>query len=172
MFFHCCYDSPFGAMTLFCDEKSLMGAWFVGQKYFAAGVPSLGEERPDSPILRLAAEWLSSYFGGARPEAGALSLAPQGSEFRRTVWDALLEIPYGCTAAYGEIAGELSKKAGRNVSARAVGGAVAHNPISVFIPCHRVVGGGGSLTGYAGGIDRKVALLKLEGVDVSRFFIP
>ncbi len=172
MFFHCRYDSPFGAMTLFCDEKFLMGAWFVGQKYFAAGAPSLGEERPDSPILRLAAEWLNTYFGGGRPEVGALPLAPRGSDFRRAVWDALLEIPYGRTAAYGEIAGELSEKTGRDVSARAVGGAVAHNPISVFIPCHRVVGSGGSLTGYAGGIDRKVALLKLEGVDVNRFFIP
>ena len=105
--------------------------------------------------------WLDIYFSGSEPNF-TLPLAPKGSEFRRSVWKELLRIPYGETASYGEIAKRVETKTGRKTSARAVGGAVGHNPISIMIPCHRVVGSDGSITGYAGGIDKKIKLLELE----------
>ncbi len=163
MFFHCSYNSPLGAMTLFCDEGSLIGAWFDGQKYFAAGFPSLGVNDPDAAPLRAASLWLDAYFGGERPSAGQSALAPHVTPFRLAAREILLEIPYGQTITYGEIARALSKKLGRKCCARAVGGAVAHNPLSVIVPCHRVVRSGGDLGGYAGGVERKIALLKHEG---------
>ncbi len=162
MFFHCSYESPVGGMMLFCDENSLIGAWFDGQKYWGANFSSLGENRPDALPLRAAVAWLDTYFEGGRPAADP-ALAPQGSTFRLAVWEFLLGIPYGRTVTYGEIARDLSGKIGRKTCARAVGGAVARNPLSVIIPCHRVVGSHGDLTGYAGGIERKIALLRLEG---------
>ncbi len=164
MLFHCSYDSPVGGMTLLSDRRALTGAWFDGQKYFSANFPSLGENEPDAPPLRAASLWLDDYFSGERPPVDRLSLAPLGTPFRLAVWEILLEIPYGRTVTYGEIARALSGKFMRRISARAVGGAVAHNPLSVVIPCHRVVGCCGSLSGYAGGLERKIALLRLEGV--------
>lgn len=165
------YNSPLGGMLLAADEVGIRGLWFNGQKYFARNLPAERTEQ-NTPALSAAKRWLDIYFAGVNP--GFLPpLHPVGSSFRREVWDILLQIPYGQTTTYGEIARQLADKHGlTRMSAQAVGGAVGHNEISVIIPCHRVVGTSGSLTGYAGGIDKKVKLLELEHTDVSRFFIP
>ena len=165
------YSSPLGEILLAADEIGLTGLWFHGQKYFAA---DLAEENTDgtTPALEQAKEWLDIYFSGNEPNFTP-PLHPIGSDFRRGVWDILLKIPYGKTVTYGDIAQELAKKKGiAKMSAQAVGGAVGHNEILMIIPCHRVVGANGSLTGYAGGIDRKVSLLTLEKADMSGFFVP
>lgn len=164
------YDSPLGGILLAADEAGLTGLWFDGQKYFAHDLPAERVEQ-NTPALSEAKRWLDIYFTGREPEF-IPPLHPIGSAFRQSVWELLLQIPYGQTAAYGEIAGRLAAKTGRRMSAQAVGGAVGHNEISIIIPCHRVVGTNGSLTGYAGGIDKKVKLLELEHADMSGFFIP
>ena len=164
------YISPLGKIFMASDGEALIGLWLEGQKYF---LQTLGPDakEADLPIFRQTAAWLDAYFAGKRPQSGsgtvsdALTelprLAPRGSEFRQRVWRLLLEIPYGEVTTYGA----LAKKLGSSLSAQAVGGAVGHNPISILIPCHRVVGSDGSLTGYAGGIEKKAALLRLEGYD-------
>ena len=165
------YFSPLGGILLAADDTGLTGLWFEGAKYFAAGLPRETEER-DTPVLRETRRWLDAYFAGAKPDFMP-PLHPEGSAFRRAVWDMLLHIPYGQTVTYGDIARQLAADPGRGrVSAQSVGGAVGHNPISVLIPCHRVVGSGGSLTGYAGGLEKKLALLQLEGADTSRLYVP
>ena len=165
------YDSLLGGILLAADDVGLTGLWFDGQKYFARG---LSNERiaQETPILTEAKRWLDIYFTGKEPDFTP-PLHPIGSAFRRSVWEILLQIPYGQTATYGEIARQLAKKQGlERMSAQAVGGAVGHNEISIIIPCHRVVGADGSLTGYAGGIGKKEKLLELERADMSRFFVP
>ena len=165
------YDSPLGGILLAADEIGLTGLWFDGQKYFARDLPAECIDR-DAPILSEARHWLDIYFTGKEPDF-LPPLHPMGSAFRQSVWEILLRIPYGKTVTYGEIARRLAEKSGRaRVSAQAVGGAVGHNEISILSPCHRVVGTGGSLTGYAGGIDRKVRLLELEGTDKRGLFVP
>lgn len=165
----CDYDSPLGPMTIAARGGALVGLWFRGQKYDRRG---LGEAtRESDPVLDEAASWLDAYFAGRGP-GEVPALAPSGTSFQKAVWQALRRIPYGQTATYGQVASEVGRMLGRRTSARAVGGAVARNPISVIVPCHRVVGASGSLTGYAGGIERKVALLTLEGVDLSRMSVP
>ena len=165
------YASPLGGILLAADEMGLSGLWFDGAKYFADNLPSEHEER-ETPILSDAKRWLDIYFAGQEPDFMP-PLHPTGSEFRMAVWEMLLNIPYGKTTTYGEIARQLALKQGRpQISAQAVGSAVGHNGISIIIPCHRVVGANGSLTGYAGGIDKKVKLLELEHTDMSRFFVP
>lgn len=165
------YDSPLGAMLLAADEVGLVGVWFVGQKYFAAGLPDEHLEQK-TPALAEATRWLDVYFAAAVPDF-LPPLHPTGSPFRQAVWTALLQIPYGETTTYGAIAQQLAaQREGAHASARAVGGAVGHNPISVIIPCHRVVGADDSLTGYAGGIERKVRLLELEGTNTCGLFVP
>jgi methylated-DNA-[protein]-cysteine S-methyltransferase len=159
------YSSPIGELYLACDEKGLAGLWMEGQKYFMAGVDSYWER--EQPALALCREWLDLYFAGEKPEISRLPLAPKGTPFRRQVWRLLCQIPYGQTVSYGEIAKEMAAFAGKErVSPRAVGGAVGHNPISIVIPCHRVVGARHRLTGYAGGLERKLWLLRHEGADV------
>lgn len=154
------YDSPLGQLTLAEEDGALVGLWMQGQKYLPQ---DLKEHRALTPTLELAAIWLDRYFAGDRPEISELSLNPKGSEFRREVWDILRRIPYGETTTYAAIAAQIAKKRGiPRMSAQAVGGAVGHNSISILIPCHRVVGSGGSLTGYAGGLDRKQWLLDWE----------
>ena len=165
------YYSPLGGILLAADDVGLTGLWFDGQKYFARG---LSNERiaQETPILTEAKRWLDIYFIGKEPDFTP-PLHPIGSAFRRSVWEILLQIPYGQTTTYGEIARQLAKKQGlERMSAQAVGGAVGHNEISIIIPCHRVVGADGSLTGYAGGIGKKEKLLELERADMSRFFVP
>lgn len=165
------YTSPLGGILLAADEVGLMGLWFDGQKYFARDLPDEHAER-DPPVLSEAKRWLDLYFGGQEPDF-LPPLHPVGTPFRQAVWEILLRIPYGKTVTYGEISKQLAEKMGlERMSAQAVGGAVGHNKISIIIPCHRVVGSNGSLTGYAGGIDRKIKLLELEHADMSRFFIP
>lgn len=151
--------SPLGDILLGGDEGGLFGLWFVGQKYFAAGVR---EERREAelPVFDEARRWLERYFSGNDPGfVPALHL--RGTDFQKRVWALLLAVPYGRTVAYGELAGELRRE-GRYTSPRAVGGAVGRNRVSLIVPCHRVVGADGSLTGYAGGLERKTALLALE----------
>lgn len=150
------YASPLGPILLAADETGLTGLWFEGQKYFPSFL-GVDYQEKETPILTETARWLDVYFSGKDPDI-LPPLHPQGSPFRQTVWDILLTIPRGQTMTYGEIARRLGVH-----SAQAVGGAVGHNPISILIPCHRVVGSDGSLTGYAGGFDRKTRLLQLEG---------
>ena len=144
---------------------------FKGQKYDAAILSPTAQEKPDDPVLAQARAWLDAYFEGRDP--GKIPpCAPRGSEFRQLVWAKLAEIPYGELVTYGDIAKAIEADTGKKRSARAVGGAVGHNPVSIILPCHRVVGASRSLTGYAGGIERKTALLKLEGVDMSALSVP
>ena len=171
MIYTCTYLSPLGDVLLAADEIGLTGLWFEGQKYFANTIP---DERisQEMPILKETKRWLDIYFSGKEPEFTP-SLHPERSEFRQAVWQILLQIPYGQTITYGEIARRLEERQNTShMSAQAVGGAVGHNEVSIIIPCHRVVGTNGSLTGYAGGIDKKIALLQLEHTDMSRFFVP
>lgn len=166
------YRSPIGNMTVVCDgqKKHIIGLWIEGQKYFWGKLKEEPVVQEDIPVLQKAVSWLDDYFAGKRPAISELSLAPEGGAFRQEVWKILCEIPCGSVTTYGEIAKKMAAKMGRKtMSAQAVGGAVAHNPISVIIPCHRVVGANGSLTGYAGGIDKKIKLLEHEGVDISAF---
>ena len=154
-------DSPLGGITLGSDGDRLTGLWFDGQKYFGS---TLFEEREEKslPVFVETGRWLELYFAGKQPDFTP-PLAPRGTDFRKGVWDILLTIPYGETMTYGEIARLVArKKELSSMSAQAVGGAVGHNPISLIIPCHRVVGTNGNLTGYAGGLDRKLWLLKME----------
>ena len=165
------YDSPLGGILLAADEVGLTGLWFDGQKYFARGLSAERSER-ETPVLSEAKHWLDDYLEGKAPKR-LPPLHPIGSPFQRDVWNILLEIPYGQTTTYGEIARQLAARRGLpRMSAQAVGGAVGHNEISILIPCHRVVGTNGRLTGYAGGIDKKVKLLELEGVDMRALFVP
>ena len=165
------YDSPLGGILLAADEIGLTGLWFDGQKYFARDLPAERVEQ-NTPALSEAKRWLDIYFTGGEPDFTP-PLHPIGSAFRRDVWEMLLQIPYGQTITYGGIARQLAAKRGLpRLSAQAVGGAVGHNEISVIIPCHRVVGTNGSLTGYAGGIDKKVKLLELERTDMTGLFVP
>ena len=165
------YTSPLGGILLAADEVGLRGLWFDGQKYFARDLLDERTER-ETPVLSEVKRWLDLYFGGQEPDF-LPPLHPVGTPFRQAVWEILLRIPYGKTVTYGEISKQLAEKMGlERMSAQAVGGAVGHNEISIIIPCHRVVGSNGSLTGYAGGINRKIKLLELERADMSRFFVP
>ena len=155
------YSSELGDILLAADEIGLTGLWFFGESYFADTLPT-EQIAQETPILTQAREWLDEYFSGKEPDFTP-TLHPIGSPFRQAVWKLLLQIPYGQTTTYGEIARQLEKLQNRpHMSAQAVGGAVGHNGISIIIPCHRVVGTKGSLTGYAGGLDKKMALLELE----------
>lgn len=156
-------DSPLGRLRLAADETGLTGIWFEDGKYALEGLDPDHVEQ-ETPVLAETRHWLEEYFSGKVP-AFLPPLHPAGSPFRQAVWKLLLEIPYGQTTTYGALAAQLAKQQGRDrMSAQAVGGAVGHNPISILIPCHRVVGTDGSLTGYAGGLERKRFLLRLEGI--------
>ncbi|WP_324081628.1 methylated-DNA--[protein]-cysteine S-methyltransferase [Geomonas sp.] len=191
MIYKCTIETPLGPMTAAAEDEVLVGLWFDGQKYFPAGSDGWSEA-PDLPVFAALRKQLQDYFAGTpspilthlRPKATAgkllslplkgsegqgdgsgveLSLAPKGTEFQKAVWEALSRIPFGKTVTYGDIAREIAATRGlTSMSAQAVGSAVGHNPISILIPCHRVVGCNGKLTGYAGGLDRKEALLRLE----------
>ncbi len=171
MVYTCTYKSELGDILLAADEIGLTGLWFEGQKYFANTLPKEHISQ-ETPVLTQAKTWLDLYFSGQNPTFTP-PLHPSGSSFRQAVWEILLQIPYGQTMTYGEIARKLAEKQNLpHMSAQAVGGAVGHNEISIIIPCHRVVGTNGSLTGYAGGIDKKIALLQLEHAEMSRLFVP
>lgn len=173
MYYSTNYDSPLGQITLASDGEHLVGVWIEGQKYFCGSVKEELLPKDDLPEFEAAINWLNRYFAGEKPKIDELPLAPIGGEFRQEVWKLLCEIPYGEVTTYGEIARKAAEKLGKQkMSAQAVGGAVGHNPISIIIPCHRVVGANGSLTGYGGGIQKKVWLLSHEGADMKKFTIP
>lgn len=165
------YDSPLGGILLAADETGLTGLWFDGEKHFADNLPAEYAEAK-TPILSEAVRWLDIYFGGKEP-GFTPPMHPIGSPFRKAVWKILLQIPYGKTVTYGDVSRAVAENIGAaRMSAQAVGGAVGHNAIGIIIPCHRVIGANGNLTGYAGGIDKKIKLLELERVDLSRTFVP
>ena len=167
MVYTCKYKSLIGDILLAADEIGLTGLWFEGQKYFAN---TLQEDYvpQETKILTEAKKWLDVYFSGEEPKFTP-PLHPDGSTFRQAVWKILLQIPYGQTITYGEIARKMAElKNVSRMSAQAVGGAVGHNRVSVIVPCHRVIGSDGSLTGYAGGIERKIRLLDIEQPDFIR----
>ena len=165
MFYKTNYSSPVGLITLACDGNNLVGLWFEGQKYYGGTISNIMTEKSDLPIFDTTKKWLDRYFNGEKPAISELPLAPIGGDFRQVVWKVLCEIPYGEVTTYGNIAKKMAAKMNReSMSSQAVGGAVGHNPISIIIPCHRVVGANGNLTGYAGGVEIKARLLELEGV--------
>lgn len=159
------YSSPLGNILLSADDEGLTGLWFFGQQRFASTLGVARGERETAAIQKAKA-WLDEYFAGRAPGA-FVPLHLTGTAFQLAVWRTLCLIPYGKTVSYGEIARRVEElRGGGIVSARAVGGAVGRNPVSIIVPCHRVVGANGRLTGYAGGIERKAALLKLEGAAI------
>ncbi len=165
------YDSPLGGITMAGDGECLVGLWFDGQRYFAQGLDPVYQEKR-LPVFDRTERWLDIYFSGKEPEFRP-PLRMRTTGFRKAVWEILLEIPYGKALTYGEIAHRIAARAGlTHMSAQAVGGAVGHNAISLIIPCHRVVGTHGGLTGYAGGLERKRRLLEMEGHDLRNFFMP
>ena len=171
MVYTCGYDSPLGGITVACDDSAIIGLWFDGQKHFGNVLPRRTEQA-SHPLLADAKRWLDVYFSGREPDH-LPPLRYDPTPFRKTVCDIMLTIPYGKTMTYGQIAARIAERRGIvKMSAQAVGGAVGHNPISLMIPCHRVVGTSGSLTGYGGGIMRKQKLLELERADMRGFFIP
>lgn len=155
------FDSPLGEITAYSDGTALCALHLTGQRH---GIPKgLSEEKADLPLFAAIEKWLKDYFAGKRPETDAIPLAPQGSEFQKLIWGYLREIPYGETVTYGALAARAAKEMGKKaMSAQAVGGAVGRNPVSIIVPCHRVVGAGGKLTGYDGGLDKKIWLLEHE----------
>jgi methylated-DNA-[protein]-cysteine S-methyltransferase len=164
MTYTCTVETPLGSMTAAADQDGLTGLWFIGQKHYPPAAAGW-TVTPDHPTFATLRRQLQGYFSGELSSFEDMPLAPQGSPFQKAVWEALVRIPFGETATYGDIAKEIAAARGlHSMSAQAVGGAVGRNPISILIPCHRVVGSGGSLTGYAGGLHRKDALLRIEGI--------
>ncbi|GAK01217.1 methylated-DNA-protein-cysteine methyltransferase [Geomicrobium sp. JCM 19055] len=163
--------TPFGRVTVSSDGHALTGLWFDGQKYYGKTLGDHTIENQDLALFTQVEAWLNDYFSGKQPTLD-FEVKPAGTEFRKTVWNELLSIPYGNLITYGEIAQRFYETQGKNMSAQAVGGAVGHNPISIIIPCHRVVGSNGSLTGYAGGIGVKKKLLQLEDIDLTHLHEP
>lgn len=158
----CLIQTPLGDMTLLTDEQAILGLWFNDQRYFGAHYELNAVHTGTSPVSRQVQRWMDAYFADQHPTLDGLSFAPQGTPFQQTVWQAMDTIAYGSVLTYGELASRVAKPQGYLTSPRAVGAAVGRNPISLLRPCHRVVGGNGALTGYAGGLERKAALLRLE----------
>jgi methylated-DNA-[protein]-cysteine S-methyltransferase len=175
MYYFTTYPSPIGALCLACnrDCENLVGLWIQGQKYYGGSISDKMIQKDDIALFDTIKAWLDRYFSGENPNASKLPLAPSGSPFRQEVFNILREIPYGELISYGDIAKKIAEKMGRkSMSSQAVGGAVGHNPISIIIPCHRVIGSTGSLIGYSAGLETKIKLLELEGVDTSKFTVP
>ena len=173
MFYKTDYNAPIGRMMIVSDDTRIVGVWLEGQKYFGGVIGEDLLRQDDLLVLQEAKSWLDRYFAGNKPQISELPLAPRGNAFRQAVWRILCAIPYGEVVTYGDIAKEIARQRGiKTMSAQAIGGAVGHNPISVIIPCHRVVGVNGNLTGYAGGLEVKIKLLTHEGVNMEKFFRP
>lgn len=157
------YETPIiGTLTLSSDGTSITGCWFDNDRYFGYGIDEPVERKDDLAVFEQARNWLDRYFAGDAPDPRELPLAARATAFQQQVREAMLDIPYGQTTTYGAIAKRIEQKTGKRQSARAVGGAVGHNPLCLIVPCHRVVGSNGSLTGFGGGIDMKVKLLEHE----------
>ena len=166
------YASPVGNILLAAKNNALVGLW-LHKKHYSSAFTEETTEQEDYPILQQTKKWLDAYFAGEKPKLSSLKLAPTGSAFAKQVWKLLEKIPYGKTVTYGELAQKIAQKNGlAKMSAQAVGGAVGHNPISIIVPCHRVIGAGGNLTGYGGGMANKIKLLKHEGAWQKVFFVP
>lgn len=161
-----------GTLTLASDGDALVGCWFENGRFFGGTAPGPFVRDDGLAVFNQIKDWLARYFAGGRPGVEELPFNPCGTAFRQLVWGKLRQIPYGSTVTYGDIARQLERETGKRVSSQAVGGAVGHNPICVIVPCHRVVGAGGNLTGFGGGLDTKVKLLELEGVDMTGFYRP
>ncbi len=173
MYYKTSYESPVGKIFIVSDEHNIIGIWIEGQKYFFETFKETDFLDCSNEVLEKAKQWLNRYFKGEKTSIDEIPLAPKGSEFRQRVWKILCEIPYGKVITYGDIAKRIAEETGKkSMSAQAVGNAVGHNPISIIIPCHRVIGSNGNLTGYAGGIDKKIQLLKIENVNINEFFVP
>lgn len=168
------HATPVGIVTIAGDDSgNLAGLWNEGQKYHGGTLSGKMTAKKNLPVFDAAKRWLDNYFAGKKPAISELPLAPIGGEFRQNVWKILCKIPYGKIVTYGDIAKKIAAQTNKTgMSCQAVGGAVGHNPISIIIPCHRVVGAGGSLTGYAGGIRNKITLLKLENTEMDELFVP
>ena len=167
------YDTDLiGALTLASDGESIVGCWFDNDRYFGYGVDGTMERRDDLPVFEQTRSWLDRYFAGEAPDPRELPLAARATDFQLRVREAMLDIPYGQTTTYGAIAERIAHETGKRSSARAVGGAVGHNPLCLIVPCHRVVGANGSLTGFGGGIDMKVKLLEHERANMGDFHLP
>lgn len=173
MYYSTTYLSPLGTLLLASDGENIVGLWNENQKYFGATIGKEIVVQDNLPIFKSAKSWLDHYFAGNKPSITDLPLAPIGGDFRKAVWEILCQIPYGEYITYGEIAKKMAVQLSKpKMSSQAIGGTVGHNPISIIIPCHRVVGSNGSLTGYAGGIAKKIKLLEHEGANMSPLFIP
>lgn len=173
MLFHHIYHSPLGEIRLLADQYTLLKLSLKGQTFpeLSGSIRSVSVK--ESSVLKATADWLDAYFAGKKLSISTLSLAPQGSAFRQSVWELLLQIPYGEVNTYGDIAQEIAAQRGiAKMSSQAIGGAVRHNPIPIIIPCHRVIGANGNLTGYSGGIDLKIKLLAHEGIDITKLTMP
>lgn len=169
MYYKTNYKSPVGNLTIVAENDAVIGLWIENQKYFGGKI-CVPEINNDDKFIKVK-NWLDRYFAGEEPKISELTLSPIGSDFQNRVWEILCQIPYGEVVTYGDIAKRIST-GNSKMSAQAVGGAVGHNPISIIIPCHRVIGSNGSLTGYAAGIDVKLKLLQHENFDVSKLHIP
>ena len=168
IYYYYIYNSPVGKLTIASNEKNVVGLWLDGQKYYMEVLEDKEYQEKETEVIKLAEKWLDKYFNNEKPEIDELPIEFIGSDFRKQIWKILSKIPYGKVITYGDIAKQIAKRKGiRTMSAQAVGGAIAHNPISVIIPCHRVVGANGSLTGYSGGVKAKIKLLEFEGVDIT-----
>ena len=168
MCFYEFYDSPVGRLTVASDENSIIGLWLVHQRFYMDILQGQECEEKETDVIRLAKTWLDKYFVGEKPEISELPIKFIGSDFRVEVWQMLTEIPCGNVVTYGDFAKKIAIKRGiKSMSAQAVGGAVGRNPISIIVPCHRVIGVNGNLTGYSGGVSTKIKLLEFEGVDCS-----
>lgn len=173
MIYTSAYQSPIGNLLIASKDNKLVGLWVENQKYYLSNFKEEIVEKENLEILVKTKKWLDRYFNGEKPDIKELEISPVGSEFRKSVWEILKNIPYGEVITYNDIAKEIAKQKGiKKMSAQAVGGAVGHNPISIIIPCHRVVGTNGSLTGFAGGIKKKIYLLEHEKVNMDKLFAP
>ena len=173
MLFTTNYISPIGNISILTNQDALLHLAIAGQSFPNDLVKKRSVSVKESSVLKATTDWLDAYFDGKKPSASSLAIAPQGSAFRQNVWELLLQIPYGEVRTYGNIAKEIAAKRGiAKMASQAIGGAVGHNPIPIIIPCHRVIGASGNLTGYSGGIDLKIKLLAHEGVDVTKLSMP
>ena len=171
MYYKSTYPSPLGQIAIVSDDKTIKGVWFADQKYFGSQYDMQTMTAAETPVIKQVKNWLDAYFAGENPTLNPTILEPEVTPYRKQILNALINVPYGQTTSYKELADKVALNTpGKRGSARAAGGAVGHNPISILIPCHRVVATNGALTGYAGGIDRKIVLLALEGFDKSKLY--